>query len=195
MQKLLGCCVVWLLLSAFLGHSPEVVRYTLKMPSEMIIKGTSNIHNWESSVRKINGTALFEFDETGLIEIKECVATINTKSIKSSKGSIMDKKTWRALKADQYSRIEYTFRRMNMVSKSVEGFQASVSGDLMLAGVTRSVTFGIEGKVLANGAVEIWGSKAIRMTDFNIDPPSALMGTLTTGEVVTIEFHLTFVPN
>ena len=44
--------------------------------------------------------------------------------------------------------------------------------------------------MLNSGDVEISGSKKLKMTDYNIDPPTALMGTMTTGDEVEIEFRI-----
>ena len=44
----------------------------------------------------------------------------------------------------------------------------------------------------ANGEIYFQGSKSIDMTQFGITPPTALMGTLTTGKDVTITFKLYF---
>jgi polyisoprenoid-binding protein YceI len=35
------------------------------------------------------------------------------------------------------------------------------------------------------------GSKKIKMTDFGISPPTALMGTMTTGDEVEVIFQVT----
>jgi hypothetical protein len=36
------------------------------------------------------------------------------------------------------------------------------------------------------------GTKQINMTDFNIKPPTAMMGTLKTANEVTVSFDLNF---
>jgi hypothetical protein len=44
---------------------------------------------------------------------------------------------------------------------------------------------------LANGDVQIIGSRKLNMKDFNMVPPTAMMGTIKVGEEVTVNFNLT----
>ena len=169
--------------------------YLLKEPMVMLIKGSSNIHDWESTAKKVNGYGQFGMAEDGGIAIENCLINIDVKSIKSSKGSIMDKKTWKALKADQYSNIIYRFNRILTTTATAEGFKATVEGTLSIAGTKRVISLAITGKSLGNGDLEIAGTKALKMTDFNIEPPTALLGALTTADDITIEFRMTFGPN
>jgi polyisoprenoid-binding protein YceI len=53
------------------------------------------------------------------------------------------------------------------------------------------VTFDIEVEQSGN-AFTVKGTTDFRLTDFQIDPPTALMGTIKTGDEVTIEFKATF---
>jgi hypothetical protein len=38
------------------------------------------------------------------------------------------------------------------------------------------------------------GSKILKMTDFNVEPPVVLMGTLKTGNEITVTFEARFAP-
>lgn len=41
--------------------------------------------------------------------------------------------------------------------------------------------------------VAFMGEIKINMTEFNVDPPTALLGTIKTGEEITIKFQVFFV--
>ena len=45
------------------------------------------------------------------------------------------------------------------------------------------------------GEVTFSGNKDLLMSDFDMTPPVALMGTVKTGNKVTIEFTLSFINN
>jgi hypothetical protein len=49
----------------------------------------------------------------------------------------------------------------------------------------------VRAKVGADGGVTFTGSKKLKMTDYKIKPPTALMGTLTTGDDIEIVFTIT----
>ncbi len=168
----------------------EYVDYKISDDFTMTIKGTSNVHDWESSVEKVTGTAKVTFDDNGALHIEACTVNIPVTSIKSTKGSIMDKKTWKALKSDEYANIKYQLTDFGNLVKSSNGFTTNTTGKLTIAGKTKTVNISVKGRELDNGSIEITGSKALKMTDYGIDPPTALLGAMTTGDDVTIEFRV-----
>ena len=49
----------------------------------------------------------------------------------------------------------------------------------------------VKGSVGGDGSITFSGSKKIKMTDYKLKPPTALLGTLTTGDEVDIHFQVT----
>ena len=43
----------------------------------------------------------------------------------------------------------------------------------------------------SDGSITFNGSKKLKMTDYGIKPPTALLGTMTTGDEVEIVFQVT----
>lgn len=163
--------------------------HTLKS-FKMSIAGTSSLHKWESSA----GTATVKSDivinEAGLEAINSLYLEVDGKSIKSTKGSVMDKKTWEALKTDQYPKITYQLSKIESITPAGGDYDIKALGNLTIAGVKQTISMTVKGKILSNGSLSIKGSKALKMTDFKIDPPTALMGTLKTGNDITISFDI-----
>ncbi len=168
----------------------RVFDYKISSDFSMKIKGTSNVHDWESTVKKLSGTASVSSDELGKLQINACSVSIPVKSIKSTKGSIMDKKTWNALNSKKHPTIDYTLTDFVLSSVEQDCFTANATGRLTIAGTTKTVILPIKGIQLDNGDLEINGSQELKLTDYNIDPPTALLGALTTGNTVTIEFRI-----
>ncbi len=190
MRPLIALISIPLFLFSFTIIHQQILGFKIGSDFTITIKGTSNLHDWESNVEKLTGTASFSFGEDGSVFINECNASIPVKSIKSSKGSIMDKKTWKALNANDYPNIEYRLTNFDNVIKTVNGFTANTKGMLRIAGTTKSVSIDITGKELTNGGYEITGSKNLKMTSFNVDPPTAMFGAVTTGDDITIKFRV-----
>ncbi len=178
------------LLLSFTIADQYLLDYKVSSDFTMKILGTSNVHDWVSNVEQIEGTANIDFGEDGMIEIKECAVKIPVESIVSTKGFIMDNKTMKALNSEDYPNITYNLTDFGVVTKTSTGFTTTTTGNLRIAGVTKTKNITITGKELRNGAIEITAKKALKMTDFGIDPPTALMGTMTTGDEVTIEFRI-----
>lgn len=103
----------------------------------------------------------------------------------------MDNKTWEALKSETHPTITYQLASVKSIEKTAAGYQIKASGKLTIAGETRTVDMTVDAKVLADGSVQFSGSKSLKMTEFNMTPPTALLGTLKTGDEVTIVFNVT----
>lgn len=164
--------------------------HTLKS-FKMSIAGTSSLHKWESSVNTATIKSDVVINEAGLEAINSLVLEVDAKSIKSTKGAMMDNKTWDALKTDQYPKITYQLSRIESITPAGSGeYDIKALGNLSIAGVKQAISMTVKGKILGNGSLSIKGSKALKMTDFKIDPPTALMGTLKTGNDITISFDI-----
>jgi polyisoprenoid-binding protein YceI len=162
--------------------------------SKMTIAGTSNLHDWESNVSKVQATADLTLDGNLLKAINSLSVTIPVNGIKSSKGSAMDKRTYSALKSDQHANITYKLGSVSALEKSGNDYKIKTSGSLTVAGVTRTISMDVKGKVLQDGSLQFEGSRSILMTEYGIDPPTALMGTMKTGNEVTISFSVKMTP-
>lgn len=182
-----------LLFCSFIAYQNQIA-FSIQSGYTMKIKGSSNVHDWESVVEDVQGSGTFTYGEDGLIEIQECNVTIPVKSIKSSKGSIMDKNTWNALEESTYPTISFALTDFVNQSGANSSFKALATGKLTIAGVTKYISMTVSGNELANGSVEIHGSKDLKMTQFDVTPPTALLGTMKTADEITIEFNITLKP-
>ena len=162
--------------------------------SSLVIKGTSNLHAWESKANEVRANGAMTADASGLKAIQSLYIEIPVRTIKSAKGSIMDNKTYDALKANSCPNIIYKFERVTSLNKKGNGFDLSASGYLTIAGSTQKIDLYVVGQIGNDGGITFSGSKKIKMTDFNIKPPTALLGTLTTGDEVEIVFQVTLKP-
>lgn len=163
--------------------------------SSMEIKGTSNIHDWTSEVTKLSGTAEILFGEDGSLQVKALWVSIPVKAIQSSKGSIMDKKTYKALQAEKYPTIKYSFKSSTQTSSTTNKFRLKTKGNLTMAGTTKYIDLAVSAQQSSSDKILFEGSKKLKMTAFGVDPPTALMGALTTGDEVTINFKVVFQKN
>lgn len=157
----------------------------------MTIKGSSNLHPWESKVNEVRANGSVMLDKGVLKSIQSLYVEIPVKTIKSAKGSIMDNKTYEALRADNYPNIAYKLDKVTGLSKSGDGYDIYAAGYLTIAGTTNKVDLFVRGRMGADGSLAFSGSKKLKMTDYKVKPPTALMGTLTTGDEVEIVFQVT----
>lgn len=155
---------------------------------KMSVAGTSTLHDWESTVNKVTAKAEIASSNGAIQSIKGLNVEVDAKSITSTKGKVMDNKTWEALKADKHPKITYKLTKVESITKSGSEYVVKTTGNLTIAGVTKSVALDAKGKVLSNGDVEFTGSKLVVLSDFGMEQPTALMGTVKVGKEVTVKY-------
>ncbi len=156
----------------------------------MSVAGTSNLHDWTAEVEKINGTFKVTVEGGKLVDIQDLQVTADAQSFKSSKGSIMNSKINDALNSKKHPRITYKLSKVDKISESASGYKVNTTGILTIAGVNQTVSLEATGKVMLNGNIEFSGTKKIKMTDYKVEPPTAMFGALTTGDEVTLNFKV-----
>ena len=167
-------------------------QYTLGSDHKITINGSSNVHDWEETAQTATGDASVIWNTDGSFVIKSFNLKVSVKSIKSDKGSVMDNKTYDALKADEHPYITFKMLSVKSMTKSGNGWAVKVNGDLTIAGFTKNIDISGMVYVKENGKLYIDVSKALKMTDFKIDPPTALMGTMQVADDITIRFKLNY---
>lgn len=153
------------------------------------ISGTSNVHDWEETASKATGQARIQWNTDGSFNVLALDLNIDVKSIKSTKGSIMDNKTYEALKADDNPTI--VFKITSVLSNVKPGATISARGDLKIAGVSKPVDLQV--KVGGNNTTLVFeGAKKINMKEWNVSPPTAFMGAMKVGESVDLKFKSSY---
>ena len=162
--------------------------YGLKS-QKVTIDGTSSLHDWTSDVTKAEWTGKLAFDGATLKSVSDVTMKIEVAGIKSTKGDMMDEKTWEAFKYEQNPTI--TFK---LTSATITGSNIKANGTLTMAGVTKPIVMNVTAKLLKDGTVRITGSQALNMKDYKMVPPKAVMGTIKVGEKVTVLYDLIVAP-
>jgi len=186
--RLLQLVLLILLFVIISPDSVSQVSYTIVPEfSTMTIQGTSSLHDWEMKVTEMECTTTLHIDNDHIKNIGETLFSCKATSIVSDH-KIMDKKTYDALKAETYSSILFSITSDEEIVSSSDDFRGTVKGFLSVAGRTKEIDVPFQGRLLANGKIEIKGEVALKMSEFDIDPPTALMGTLKTGNELMIAY-------
>jgi len=123
--------------------------------------------------------------------LQSLVVEIPVRSIKSGE-KLMDTKTYETFDVDKNPNI--TFKLTDVNSLHVDGNQVSVtlSGNLTMAGVTRKISLKSTGSSDKPGVYEFVGSVALKMTDFKMNPPTAMLGLMKVADAITLKYDVSF---
>ncbi len=166
-------------------------KYSLNQSqSKVEVKGTSNLHDWELQATRMQGEINLELEQGVLTGITNLQLSITAESLESGKSG-MDKNTFKALKTDDYPTITYRLKSVEKITPQSDHYLLETKGSLNIAGVTKPVSLSFTARLVENG-IALSGSKQLQMTDFNVEPPTALFGTIKTGDTITIQFKTSF---
>lgn len=156
--------------------------------STFTITGTSTLHDWEIVARSISGDAEIEISEDEMVTVKNLKLIVGVDGLDSGK-SAMDKNTVKALNGEEYPVIRFTLSEPAM---SMQDEMISATGTLEIAGQKQTIE--VKGKTMPFYLEEarFEGKYKMKMTDFGVEPPKALMGTIKTGDDITIHFNVVY---
>ncbi|HEY2165429.1 MAG TPA: YceI family protein [Gemmatimonadaceae bacterium] len=174
----------------------QTARVPVSADSKLWIEGTSNLHGWSCTAEKFD--AVIELDAAAVAELatatpkvlKRVEVKVPVKALKCGHGG-MDDNLYKALKADETPEISYILATFDAALGEADAFTLKTSGTLAIAGKENKLTMDIVATRLPDGTVKATGTVPIKMTDFGIKPPTAMFGTLRTGDEVKINFALT----
>lgn len=164
----------------WLEGSASVVDYRCYAES---LAGSGKIENTTQPTQNVKGE--------GDVKVR---VTIPVKALECGK-SKMNRDLYNALKAEKHPRISYELLQADLLSQSTNPdslgwMKIKTKGLLTIAGVTDTTDLVVEGQLVGQDRFRVKGVKPLNMHDFNIDPPTALMGLIKVNEKLTVHFDV-----
>jgi len=163
--------------------------YVLADSSTMSITGTSTLHDWKSQVTEFSANIKAALN-SGEPSFQEFKLAVPVESIKSEK-SKMEKKTHEALKEKDHPNI--TFDLLSITS--VDQDSVTAAGNLNIAGTTNPITIKAAYNEIGQQTMQLKGAYSLKMTEYNVEPPSVMFGTIKSGDEVTIHYNFYLTSN
>jgi polyisoprenoid-binding protein YceI len=148
----------------------------------MTIDGSSTVHDWTVAANTMEGTLEGNANTVNSVDFSVAVADIN-----SDRAAAMDKKMHEALHGEEHPKVLFSAKGVDV---SIGGKQ-DLKGTLNIAGVENEVAVPININE-AGGKLKITGEQKILLKDYNIEPPTAMFGSIVVGDDVTVKFDLMF---
>lgn len=167
----------------WLEGSASIVDYRCYAES---LAGNGAIENTSEPTQNVQGD--------GDVKVR---VTIPVKALECGKQK-MNQDLYEALKAEKHPKITYELLRADLVSQSshpdsVGWMKIQTRGLLTIAGVTDTTSLVVEGQQIGGTRFRVKGVKPLNMHDFDIKPPTALMGLIKASEKLTVHFDVSVV--
>jgi hypothetical protein len=192
--------------SAWVQAAP--VRFDARSGSKMRIEGTSNIHDWQVESPLIGGfieagahfpTEAGQSVTPGKVEAKG-QAFIQVRSLASIEkdgrpySTSMDDIMHEKLRMVENPKIQYRLTELvlkEMPKTNDAPYLFDSKGELVVAGVTNTVSMPIYVTPLPGHKLKVSGTVTVKMTDFKIEPPAPklALGLIKTGDEVKLFFE------
>jgi hypothetical protein len=186
MKYIILCAFAAMPVRAVINLSPEVGNADVK------VLGTSNLHNWSMEDKNVACSVQFIYGSGKNLPVSLAVFTFafpvhNLKSESSG----MDTKAYDAMKAKTQGNIAFAASSSKIIPGTNDQFTVHSSGNLTIAGITKAVALTAACSVKADGTITCAGTYGLQMSDYQIKPPTYMLGTLRTGNKLTIDFSMT----
>lgn len=185
------------ILSLSSSNNSKKLTYQILEGSNLSISGSSNVHDFTCACQQDFIPDVIEMDiPSKKIEIlfSRTDLHITTKTLDCGK-KLMNQDMYETLKADEYPFITITLKKAIQdpeycLSTCINWVEMNVIAEISIAGTCKLVPLFVEAKQIEEDSYRFVSSTKLQMTDFNIEPPEALMGMIKVSNDITIELDL-----
>lgn len=154
------------------------------------VDGTSSLHDWDLTATNFSTTARILLDEShSLKDIETLTITLPVANL-TNKDSKLTKNAWDALNADQHKNIIYKISNATIVPQQDGTYLVKTTGNLTISGVTKSIKLDATCQVNSENKITLSGNTVINMTDYNVKPPTFMLGAMKTGDNVKLNYRV-----
>lgn len=158
------------------------------------VNGTSTLHDWSVHATGLRGSlelpAGFLAGDTAAVPAARF--TLPVRSLQSEHDK-MNKLMWEALDAAKHPELTFALDSARLQGAGGPSAKVEVKGSLTIAGVARPVALVMDVRHEGNRVVAS-GELPLKMSDFGIKPPTAMLGSIRTGDAVRVKIETTLAP-
>ena len=169
---------------------PELL--TLQPESKVWVDGKSTIKSFSCTAGDVaavidavpNGVTKVGAGEKGIRAVR---ITVPAEKLECGNGT-MNEHMRKAIKLRDNPTIEFTMSGYD-VSKGADGVSGTLTGTLKLGGVTKTVSIPAAAKT-DGGTLRVTGAYELKMSDFDLTPPSLMFGRIKVRDDLTVKFDV-----
>jgi hypothetical protein len=188
--------------NVFDANALKLGKYRLSDRSQLWFEGTSTLSDFSCMTNEINGEAILD-SVPGMVKVEswqgsdtkyfaDAFFNIRSKSLDCG-NDLMNDDMYDALKTNDFPRISFKLEKVKQVSFNNDLKQSNmlVAGTLTVAGVSRNIEMKVKiTSVDNNNEYRIQSNIKINMLDYDVEPPSAMLGLIKADENLTLFLDL-----
>lgn len=196
MRHLRGVMIGGLALAIAAAFTPAIAPLTLRPGSRISFDGKSTVRDWSCQAATI--TAAIDADAgavAAVLQGKKAVKTVTltfpAEQLDCANGT-MNGHMRKALNAEKHKALVFTLSGYELAGAGpVTG---TLNGTLQINGVTKPITLKAQFTEAPNGGLRMVGSYPLTMTEWQVQPPTLMLGTLKVDPVITVTFDVQLQP-
>lgn len=184
------------LLVSFASKSQNYSRvdYKIEEASKLYIEGTSNVNSFSCFSKDSYSPNAIKMDYTDNDTMYFANTFLQLRTDKlDCNNSRMNKDLCSAMKSDDYPYIKVELHQAWIVADDNpkdEWINLKANATLYITNVNRKILLDIKAQKLGNNKYRFLSSTEMLMTNFNIEPPTALFGLIKVHNKIKINFDL-----
>jgi polyisoprenoid-binding protein YceI len=175
-----------------IAWTTSLERLTLQPASRLWVEGNSTIKSFSCTAGDVdaiveatpNAVAQVAAGEKGIRTVK---ITVPAEKMECGNGT-MNEHMRKALKIDENPTIEFKLSGYD-VTRGADGTSGTLKGTLSLGGVQKAIAISAQGKT-ESGALHVTGAYELKMSDYDLTPPSLMFGRIKVRDAVNVKFDL-----
>ena len=162
--------------------------------NDIKLSGTATTGDWDMHAYVFTGKVQFDFkkgDDQTLVGLNSLTFSLPVTNLKSKKKGL-DKKAYETLKTDTYKNITYALLSAKVSPEKDHKFLIKTTGNLTISGTTKEVAMDVYCVVNKDASINCSGTEALKMSDYEVEPPSFAWGAMKTGDAITLYFNIVY---
>jgi len=164
---------------------------------QITIDGDSNVRSWDADVKSVSADLVLTNIENVTLDnitaesFKSMTITMPVESIDSGSRSLT-RNIKNYLKEDDHPNITFTLNRVTDIQIENNSAIITAEGIINAAGKDHTVTMNVNATMNPDGSINFRGEQELLMTSFDIDPPTAVMGTIRARDEFKVIYNVNF---
>lgn len=188
-----------LLLFIFLALPVIAQQTTLQLQDGSVLRldGDSNVRSWGADAETVTGSLTLRNSGDLLLEnltpesFGSLQLSVAVESLDSGTRGL-NRNMYDYLESKQHPAITFSLREVTDVDIANGKASVNAKGVVNAAGQDHEVSMNVLAEVVSPGAIRFTGEQGMLMTDFGIEPPTAVFGTVRSADEIVIRFDVTF---